>query len=76
MRPLLSIGLKRSIEEDDICEVANSMRSDANTENFAKAWDEELKKKDPSILRVMYKLHGFKVIFVGFLYSVADTIAR
>lgn len=68
--------MKRSIEEDDLYEVLGSMQSDLNTQRFAKLWDEELLKPNPSILRVMYKLHGFYVIGIGFLYSIADTLAR
>lgn len=73
---MFSTGVKRTLEDDDIYEVQHGMRSDLNTENFAKAWDEELKKKNPSMLRVICKLHGLKVISIGFLFSVAETIAR
>lgn len=52
------------------------MRSDVNSEKLAKAWDDELKKKKPSVLRAIYKIYGFKVVFLGFVYSIADTIAR
>lgn len=76
MKPLFSTGLKRSLVDDDIFEVPNGMRSDLNTENFAKVWDEEMKKPNPSMLRVIFKLHGLKVVIIGFLFSVAETIAR
>lgn len=73
---MLQIGLKRPIEEDDIYAVTNSMRSDQNTEAFAKLWELELKKKNPSIFRVMLKLHGFKVLTFGLLFSIGETLAR
>lgn len=68
--------MKRSIEEDDIYGVTNSMRSDQNTNEFAKLWALELKKKNPSILRVMLKIHGFKVLTFGLLFSAGETLAR
>lgn len=70
------IGLKRSIEDDDIYAVTNDMRSEINTEKFAKLWDEELKKKKPSILRVLFKLHLCKLIPFGILQAICETIAR
>ncbi|XP_031635556.1 multidrug resistance-associated protein 4-like [Contarinia nasturtii] len=76
LKPMLTIGMKRAIEEDDIYAVTNSMRSDTNTEAFAQLWQLELKKKKPSILRVMLKLHGFKVISLGMLFSFGETLAR
>lgn len=76
LKPMLSIGMKRPIEEDDIYEVTNSMRSDQNTAAFAKLWDIELTKANPSIFRVMMKLHGFKVLTFGLLFSVSESLAR
>lgn len=73
---MFAIGLRRSIEEDDICAVTNDMRSDINTEKFAKLWDEEVKKKNPSIFRVMFKLHLKKLLPIGILYAIGETIAR
>lgn len=73
---MFAIGLKRSIEEDDIYEVTNDMRSDSNTEKFARLWEEELKKKKPSIFRVMFKLHLYKLLPIGILYAIGETIAR
>lgn len=73
---MFKIGMKRAIEEDEIYGVTNSMRSDQNTQEFSKLWDIELKKKNPSILRVMLKIHGFKVLTFGLLFSIGETLAR
>lgn len=76
MKDTFRTGLKRPLIEEDIFEVTNSLKSDKNTKEFADLWEEELKKPSPSVLRVMLKLHGFNVIFWGFVFSVFDTIAR
>lgn len=73
---MLTIGWKRPIEEDDIYAVKNSMRSDKNTKEFSKLWDIELKKKNPSILRVIIKLHGFTVFTLAILYTIGETFAK
>lgn len=73
---MFSIGMNRTIEEDDIYAVTDGMRSDKNTDKFAKLWELELKKKNPSIFRVMLKVHGFEVLTLGLLFSVGETLAR
>lgn len=73
---MFAIGMRRPIEGDDIYEVTNSMRSDQNTQAFAQLWELELRKKNPSIFRVMLKLHGFKVLTLGLLFSIGETLAR
>lgn len=73
---MFSIGMKRSIEEDDIYAVTNEMRSDTNTEKFAQLWEEELKKRNPSILRVMFKIHLYRLLPIGILYAIGETFAR
>lgn len=70
------IGLKRAIDEDDIYAVTNDMRSEQHTNAFIQLWDLEVKKDNPSMLRVMMKLYGPKVLPVGILFSVGETIAR
>lgn len=69
-------GLSRTIEEEDIYDVKNNMRSDENTEKFAKCWQLELKKKKPSILRVIFKVYGFNFIILMVLFLLAETFAR
>lgn len=73
---MLTIGWQRPIEEGDIYAVTNSMRSDKNTDEFAKLWDIELKKQNPSILRVILKLHGSTVFTWAILYSIGETLAK
>ncbi len=68
--------MKRAIEEDDIFAVTNSMRSDQNTGKFAKLWELELKKKNPSMLRIMLMANGCKVHIIGVLFSLTETLAR
>lgn len=73
---MFTIGMQRAIEEDDIFAVTNSMRSDHNTGKLAELWNLELKKKRPSMLRVMLKANGYKVHIMGVLFSLTETIAR
>lgn len=76
LKPLLMTGWKRPLEDDDIYAITNSLRSDKNTEEFAKFWDMELKKENPSVLRVILKLHGVRVFTLAMLYSIGETFAK
>lgn len=76
LKPLLATGLKRDIQEDDIYAVNNDMRSDSNTEAFAKLWELECKKPKPSLLRILVKMYLGKVIFYGFLVVVSIALGR
>lgn len=73
---MFKIGMRRPIEEDDICNVLNSMRSDENTTEFNKLWQQEIKKPDPSIMRVMIKIRVLKVLVLGLLFSIGETLAK
>lgn len=72
---MLKLGWSRDINEDDIYEVTNGMRSDRNTKIFAKHWNIELEKKKPSFLRVLLKVYGIKIFTVSILSAIATTIA-
>lgn len=73
---MFMIGLKRAIEEDDVYAVTSDMRSEKHTNAFVELWDQEKKKKNPSIFRVMFKLYGWKVLPVGIAFSIGETLAR
>lgn len=73
---MFAIGLKRVIQEEDICDVKDDMRSDSNTEAFEKLWIEECKKKNPSLFRVMFKLYLWRVLLAGFLFAMGMTLSK
>lgn len=73
---MIKAGLSREIDENDIYAVTNSMRSEENTQAFAKQWQIELDKKRPSIIRVMLKIYGLKIFILCFIYSIGLTLAR
>lgn len=76
MKPLFAISWKRPIEDDDIYAPLYGLRCKENTESFMKQWELELKKSNPSLLRVMVKLYVFKVFSIGMMFSLGEAIAR
>lgn len=73
---MFKTGLSREIEDNDIYAVTNSLRSDRNTEEFAKLWNSELEKEKPSLMRVILRTHGVKIFTTELLYSISEVLAR
>lgn len=72
---LAGIGRERELNEDDMYAATDGMRSAQNTDAFAREWQIELEKTDPSVVRVIFRLYGFKALSLTFLYAVGSTIA-
>lgn len=76
MWKLFRTGLKRPITEGDVYETLKVHEADVIANKFTVLWDQELKKKDPSVLRMFYKAYGFPVLSVGLLFSITETLNR
>ncbi|CAO1316194.1 unnamed protein product [Diamesa serratosioi] len=76
LRGLFQMGTSRSITEEDIYENLDEHKYDPLVEKFSVLWEEELKTKDPSVLRMFMKAYGFMTIGLGLLFSVIETVNR
>lgn len=73
---MFEISWNRAIEADDIYAVTDGMQSELNTEAYVKLWDFELQKRNPSITRVIFKVHGYRSLAIGLLYALCDTFTK
>lgn len=76
VRNLYKIGLSRTITEDDIYQPKEEHESERIGEKFRDLWSEELQRKDPSVIRMFYRAYGFKMLLIGFLFSICETLNR
>ena len=76
MKDLYRMGLTRDITEEDVYQTIDHHECDRIANKFTKIWDEELTKRNPSTLRMMYKAYGPPVIIIGMLFSICETIFR
>lgn len=77
LKPIITTGLRRAIQENDIYAVKTDMRSDLNTEELTKLWELECQQKqEPSLFRILFKIYLCKVFFIGILFSIGVTAAR
>ncbi|CAH1105165.1 unnamed protein product [Psylliodes chrysocephalus] len=70
----LSKGLKRNLTEDDMYQTANSQKSDFLGTKLQEAWDKELKKSNPSLLRAIFLLFKYEILFFGVYNSFTDFV--
>lgn len=76
LKSLFKTGLSRPIIEDDVYETLKDHESEQIGSKFTKLWKDELKKKNPSVLRMFYKAYGFSAMSVGLMFSIVETLSR
>lgn len=76
IRDLYKIGVKRPIIDSDIYENLATHGSENIGDKFTALWEDELKQKKPSVLRMFYKAYGFGILLVGLTFSIVETLNR
>lgn len=76
LRSLYKTGLTRPITEDDIYETLKDHESEKIANKFTQLWTNEMKKKNPSVLRMFYNAYGFSAISIGLMFSIVETLNR
>ena len=76
LRGLYKKGLTKTITEGDVYETLKSHEAEKIADKFTRLWDQELKKKDPNVLRMFYNAYGFRVLSVGLTFSIVETLNR
>ena len=72
LRDLFRQGIKRSITENDVYENLDELKYDPIVNKFSKLWNNELKEKNPSTLRMFYNAYGLRTIIVGLIFSIVE----
>lgn len=76
MIDIFKIGNKRPIEEHELYELKDGLHSSKITDRFHILWEEEKKKKSPSLLRAMYNVYGLQLIYWGLSFCLFETVLR
>lgn len=76
MKDVFKLGTKGPITPDEIYKPKSNLESRRITEKFVELWSEELKKKNPSVLRVVFKIYGFPLLSLGILFSILESSMR
>jgi hypothetical protein len=76
LRSLYKVGLTRTITEDDIYETLKDHESEKIAAKFARLWSDELKKKNPNVLRMFYRAFGIQLLTTALKLSILETFFR
>ena len=76
IRNLFKIGVKRTITDSDVYEGLKSHECDKIANKFSALWEQELARKNPSVLRMFYNAYGRGILWVGISFSIIETLNR
>lgn len=76
MKDLFRDGLKGPLKEDDLYENVNSLDSTFLTDKFGALWDDELQRKKPSVIRMIFRAYGAVFIPLCILYSSLESTTK
>ncbi len=76
MKDIFRLGLKGPISPDEIYKPKATLESKRITDAFIEKWSEELKRENPSVLRVILKIYGVPLIFWGLTFCLMESAMR
>ncbi|GAB0093527.1 probable multidrug resistance-associated protein lethal(2)03659 [Sergentomyia squamirostris] len=76
LKQLYKMGMKRPIEDEDVYETLPEHRCENLSNKFTKWWEEELKNKSPSLVRMIARAYGRNILIFGLLCSLTESGLR
>lgn len=76
MKDIYKLGTKGKLNTEDIYKIKSELAGKGITEEFIKLWSDEMKRKNPSMLKLMFNAFGKSVLFWGVCYSTLDIAMR
>lgn len=77
LKDLFRLGSKGPLDLNGLYEIKSNLRSEQITSAYAESWRQEiLKRKSPSLVRVLFKHHGAAMLIWGLLYSIVESVMR
>lgn len=76
MKDIFKLGIKGPIPPDEIYIPKSTLESKKITDRFIQMWSDELKRKKPSVLRVIFNIYGAPLLFWGLSFSLLESGMR
>lgn len=67
-------GIKKDLEENDIYDIIKDYKAEELGNLLENAWEKEKNQKNPSILKVAFKVFGKIYLAYGFMQVIMKTI--
>ncbi|XP_019892293.2 probable multidrug resistance-associated protein lethal(2)03659 [Musca domestica] len=76
MRDLFRRGLKGPLEDEELYQHRKNLDSEKVTGKFSQLWEEEKKRKNPSVVRMIVKAYGSVFIPLGVPVSICESLSK
>ncbi|XP_075154249.1 red dog mine [Haematobia irritans] len=76
MKDLFRRGFKGPLEDEELYQHHKEFDSARLTEKFSHLWDNECKRENPSVVRVIVQAYGSVFLPLGFLYSICESATK
>ncbi|XP_055381149.1 probable multidrug resistance-associated protein lethal(2)03659 [Condylostylus longicornis] len=76
VRKLFRKGFSRPLKEEELYERIPSLDCEKVTEKFAKLWEDELKRKNPSVIRMIFRAYGTSFMVYALLFAFLESATR
>ncbi|XP_077301221.1 putative multidrug resistance-associated protein lethal(2)03659 [Arctopsyche grandis] len=76
LREIFTKGFRRQLEIDDLYVPLDNHVASKLGDRCEEEWFKELKKDKPSLIRLLVKLYGVRLIVLNILFSVVDVVLR
>ena len=76
MKDLFRRGLQGPFSEEELYQHRHDLDSERVTTKFVKLWNDEVKRKNPSVIRMIVRAYGNIFIPLGILYSISETVTK
>eukprot|EP00039_Didymoeca_costata_P001605 m.53694 g.53694 ORF g.53694 m.53694 type:complete len:1509 (-) comp10879_c0_seq1:1965-6491(-) len=75
LNPIMVLGYKKPLEDEDLFALNEEDQAPPVRKKFQAAWQEQLQKKNPSLVRAFRKAFGVTMYAAGFFKLVQDILA-
>ncbi|EDX14816.1 GD21421 [Drosophila simulans] len=76
MRDLFKRGLQGPLTDEELYQHRKTLDSERVTNKFADLWEDELKRSNPSVVRMILRAYGKIFVPMGLAFSISETICK
>ncbi|XP_068155675.1 ATP-binding cassette sub-family C member 4 [Drosophila tropicalis] len=76
MRDLFKRGLKGPLTDEELYQHRKSLDSERVTNKFNELWEDEKKRSNPSVVRMILRAYGCVFVPLGLAFSISETICK
>lgn len=76
MRDLFKRGLQGPLTDEELYQHRKTLDSERVTSKFSELWEDEKKRSNPSVLRMIWRSYGTVFMPLGLAFSLTETVCK